>query len=37
MKNMDFLNDNIVMLFYQFLDKFVFELWKDVDWIIGLD
>lgn len=37
MKNMDFLNDNIVILFYQFFDKFVLELWKDVDCIIGLD
>ncbi|XP_019481098.1 PREDICTED: myosin-9 [Hipposideros armiger] len=37
MKNMDPLNDNIATLLHQSSDKFVSELWKDVDRIIGLD
>ncbi|KAM9674187.1 myosin-9 isoform 2-T2 [Trichechus inunguis] len=37
MKNMDPLNDNIATLLHQSCDKFVSELWKDVDRIIGLD
>ncbi|OCT83014.1 myosin-9 [Xenopus laevis] len=37
MKNMDPLNDNIATLLNQSSDKFVCELWKDVDRIVGLD
>ncbi|KAM4720712.1 myosin-9 [Rhinophrynus dorsalis] len=37
MKNMDPLNDNIATLLNQSSDKFVSELWKDVDRIVGLD
>ncbi|XP_029456202.1 myosin-10 isoform X2 [Rhinatrema bivittatum] len=37
MKNMDPLNDNVATLLHQSLDKFVAELWKDVDRIVGLD
>ncbi|XP_064139693.1 myosin-9 isoform X2 [Loxodonta africana] len=37
MKNMDPLNDNVATLLHQSSDKFVSELWKDVDRIIGLD
>ncbi|NXL48065.1 MYH9 protein, partial [Podilymbus podiceps] len=37
MKNMDPLNDNIATLLHQSVDKFVSELWKDVDRIVGLD
>ncbi|KAG1930685.1 myosin-10 [Pimephales promelas] len=37
MKNMDPLNDNVATLLNQSLDKFVSELWKDVDRIVGLD
>ncbi|XP_057276475.1 myosin-9 [Pezoporus wallicus] len=37
MKNMDPLNDNIATLLHQSSDKFVSELWKDVDRIVGLD
>ncbi|XP_041959713.1 myosin-9-like isoform X1 [Alosa sapidissima] len=37
MKNMDPLNDNVVSLLNQSSDKFVSELWKDVDRIVGLD
>uniref|UniRef100_A0A8C9THD4 Myosin heavy chain 10 n=1 Tax=Scleropages formosus TaxID=113540 RepID=A0A8C9THD4_SCLFO len=37
MKNMDPLNDNVATLLHQSADKFVAELWKDVDRIVGLD
>uniref|UniRef100_A0A8C9Z4M1 Myosin, heavy chain 10, non-muscle n=1 Tax=Sander lucioperca TaxID=283035 RepID=A0A8C9Z4M1_SANLU len=37
MKNMDPLNDNVATLLHQSTDKFVGELWKDVDRIVGLD
>uniref|UniRef100_F6QF55 Myosin, heavy chain 10, non-muscle n=1 Tax=Xenopus tropicalis TaxID=8364 RepID=F6QF55_XENTR len=37
MKNMDPLNDNVATLLHQSSDKFVGELWKDVDRIVGLD
>ncbi|XP_075689625.1 myosin-9 [Rhinoderma darwinii] len=37
MKNMDPLNDNIASLLNQSSDKFVSDLWKDVDRIVGLD
>ncbi|XP_034567306.1 myosin-9-like isoform X1 [Notolabrus celidotus] len=37
MKNMDPLNDNVTSLLNQSTDKFVSELWKDVDRIVGLD
>uniref|UniRef100_A0A8C7IN36 Myosin, heavy chain 10, non-muscle n=1 Tax=Oncorhynchus kisutch TaxID=8019 RepID=A0A8C7IN36_ONCKI len=37
MKNMDPLNDNVASLLNQSTDKFVAELWKDVDRIVGLD
>ncbi|XP_051996767.1 myosin-9-like [Xyrauchen texanus] len=37
MKNMDPLNDNVATLLNQSGDKFVSELWKDVDKIVGLD
>lgn len=37
MKNMDPLNDNIATLLNQSSDRFVSELWKDVDRIVGLD
>ncbi|XP_078426782.1 myosin-10-like [Cetorhinus maximus] len=37
LKNMDPLNDNVATLLHQSLDKFVAELWKDVDRIVGLD
>ncbi|KAM9784097.1 myosin-9-like isoform X1 [Syngnathus typhle] len=37
MKNMDPLNDNVATLLNQSTDKFVCELWKDVDRIVGLD
>ncbi|XP_077055719.1 myosin-9a [Siphateles boraxobius] len=37
MKNMDPLNDNVASLLNQSSDKFVSELWKDVDRIVGLD
>ncbi|KAI4888399.1 hypothetical protein NFI96_018868, partial [Prochilodus magdalenae] len=37
MKNMDPLNDNVTTLLNQSPDKFVSELWKDVDRIVGLD
>ncbi|GAA6072966.1 myosin-9-like, partial [Tachysurus ichikawai] len=37
MKNMDPLNDNVTMMLNQSSDKFVSELWKDVDRIVGLD
>ncbi|CAL8273387.1 unnamed protein product [Gadus morhua 'NCC'] len=37
MKNMDPLNDNVATLLHQSTDKFVTELWKDVDRIVGLD
>ncbi|XP_037112126.1 myosin-9-like isoform X2 [Syngnathus acus] len=37
MKNMDPLNDNVASLLNQSTDKFVCELWKDVDRIVGLD
>ncbi|XP_034023376.1 myosin-9-like [Thalassophryne amazonica] len=37
MKNMDPLNDNVATLLNQSADKFVSELWKDVDRIVGLD
>ncbi|XP_026203984.1 myosin-9-like isoform X1 [Anabas testudineus] len=37
MKNMDPLNDNVASLLNQSTDKFVCELWKDVDHIVGLD
>ncbi|XP_030062730.1 LOW QUALITY PROTEIN: myosin-9 [Microcaecilia unicolor] len=37
MKNMDPLNDNISTLLHQSSDKFVADLWKDVDRIVGLD
>ncbi|XP_018420207.1 PREDICTED: myosin-9 [Nanorana parkeri] len=37
MKNMDPLNDNVATLLNQSSDKFVNELWKDVDRIVGLD
>ncbi|KAM5148231.1 myosin-9 [Mantella aurantiaca] len=37
MKNMDPLNDNVATLLNQSSDKFVMELWKDVDRIVGLD
>uniref|UniRef100_A0A3Q0SWD7 Myosin-9 n=1 Tax=Amphilophus citrinellus TaxID=61819 RepID=A0A3Q0SWD7_AMPCI len=37
MKNMDPLNDNVATLLNQSTDKFVSELWKDVDSIVGLD
>ncbi|XP_062244041.1 myosin-10-like [Platichthys flesus] len=37
MKNMDPLNDNVATLLHQSTEKFVAELWKDVDRIVGLD
>ncbi|XP_056144693.1 myosin-9-like isoform X2 [Lampris incognitus] len=37
MKNMDPLNDNVATLLNQSTDRFVSELWKDVDRIVGLD
>ncbi|KAM4650637.1 LOW QUALITY PROTEIN: myosin-9 [Discoglossus pictus] len=37
MKNMDPLNDNVATLLNQSSDKFVSELWRDVDRIVGLD
>ncbi|XP_072339298.1 myosin-10 isoform X2 [Scyliorhinus torazame] len=37
LKNMDPLNDNVATLLHQSLDKFVAELWKDVERIVGLD
>ncbi|KAF4116440.1 myosin-9 isoform X1 [Onychostoma macrolepis] len=37
MKNMDPLNDNVATLLNQSTNKFVSELWKDVDRIVGLD
>uniref|UniRef100_A0A8C8GBM5 Myosin, heavy chain 10, non-muscle n=1 Tax=Oncorhynchus tshawytscha TaxID=74940 RepID=A0A8C8GBM5_ONCTS len=37
MKNMDPLNDNVATLLNQSTDKFVAELWRDVDRIVGLD
>uniref|UniRef100_A0A669ELS0 Myosin-9 n=1 Tax=Oreochromis niloticus TaxID=8128 RepID=A0A669ELS0_ORENI len=37
LKNMDPLNDNVATLLNQSTDKFVSELWKDVDSIVGLD
>uniref|UniRef100_A0A8C1NS27 Myosin-9 n=1 Tax=Cyprinus carpio TaxID=7962 RepID=A0A8C1NS27_CYPCA len=37
MKNMDPLNDNVASLLNQSTNKFVSELWKDVDRIVGLD
>merc|ERR1719419_559994 len=37
MKNMDPLNDDVATLLNQSTDKFVSELWKDVDRIVGLD
>ncbi|KAL1005916.1 hypothetical protein UPYG_G00065600 [Umbra pygmaea] len=37
MKNMDPLNDNVTTLLNQSTDKFVSELWRDVDRIVGLD
>nr|AAI70424.1 LOC398083 protein [Xenopus laevis] len=37
LKNMDPLNDNVATLLNQSSDKFVSELWKDVDRIVGLD
>ncbi|XP_058845755.1 myosin-10 isoform X1 [Acipenser ruthenus] len=37
LKNMDPLNDNVATLLHQSSDKFVAELWKDVDRIVGLD
>ncbi|XP_030639155.1 myosin-9a [Chanos chanos] len=36
-KNMDPLNDNVATLLNQASDKFVSDLWKDVDRIVGLD
>ncbi|KAM9305935.1 myosin-11 [Gastrophryne carolinensis] len=36
-KNMDPLNDNVTALLNQSSDKFVADLWKDVDRIVGLD
>uniref|UniRef100_V9K7Z7 Myosin-11 n=1 Tax=Callorhinchus milii TaxID=7868 RepID=V9K7Z7_CALMI len=36
-KNMDPLNDNITMLLNQSPDRYVGELWRDVDRIVGLD
>nr|DBA20280.1 TPA: hypothetical protein GDO54_015991 [Pyxicephalus adspersus] len=36
-KNMDPLNDNVTSLLNQSADKFVADLWKDVDRIVGLD
>ncbi|KAI4896321.1 hypothetical protein NFI96_020537, partial [Prochilodus magdalenae] len=37
MKNMDPLNDNVASLLNQSTDRFISELWKDVDRIVGLD
>lgn len=37
LKNMDPLNDNVATLLHQSTDKFVSDLWKDVDRIVGLD
>ncbi|XP_038639473.1 myosin-9-like isoform X3 [Scyliorhinus canicula] len=37
MKNMDPLNDNIASLLHQSSDKFIADLWRDVDRIVGLD
>ncbi|XP_032077799.1 myosin-9 [Thamnophis elegans] len=37
MKNMDPLNDNVATLLHQSSDKFVSDLWRDVDRIVGLD
>ncbi|XP_048868788.1 myosin-9a isoform X2 [Brienomyrus brachyistius] len=37
MKNMDPLNDNVATLLNQSSDKFISELWRDVDRIVGLD
>ncbi|XP_044158659.1 myosin-11 isoform X1 [Bufo gargarizans] len=36
-KNMDPLNDNVTSLLNQSSDRFVSDLWKDVDRIVGLD
>ncbi|XP_069761762.1 myosin-11 isoform X3 [Narcine bancroftii] len=36
-KNMDPLNDNVATLLNQSSDKYVAELWRDVDRIVGLD
>uniref|UniRef100_A0A8C6YK04 Myosin heavy chain 11 n=1 Tax=Naja naja TaxID=35670 RepID=A0A8C6YK04_NAJNA len=36
-KNMDPLNDNVTALLNQSSEKFVADLWKDVDRIVGLD
>ncbi|KAJ8363453.1 hypothetical protein SKAU_G00122840 [Synaphobranchus kaupii] len=36
-KNMDPLNDNVTTLLNQSSDKFVSDLWRDVDRIVGLD
>lgn len=36
-KNMDPLNDNVTSLLNQSSDKYVADLWKDVDRIVGLD
>ncbi|XP_048408723.1 myosin-11 isoform X3 [Stegostoma tigrinum] len=36
-KNMDPLNDNVASLLNQSSDKYVAELWRDVDRIVGLD
>uniref|UniRef100_A0A8C5SLI6 Myosin heavy chain 11 n=1 Tax=Laticauda laticaudata TaxID=8630 RepID=A0A8C5SLI6_LATLA len=36
-KNMDPLNDNVTSLLNQSSEKFVADLWKDVDRIVGLD
>ncbi|XP_072916621.1 myosin-11 isoform X1 [Hemitrygon akajei] len=36
-KNMDPLNDNVATLLNQSSDKYVGELWRDVDRIVGLD
>nr|KAF6416522.1 hypothetical protein HJG59_012676 [Molossus molossus] len=37
MKNMGLLRDNVTTLLHQSSDRFVAELWKDVDRIVGLD
>ncbi|XP_062891372.1 myosin-10-like isoform X2 [Mobula hypostoma] len=37
MKNMDPLNDNVASLLHLSTDRFVADLWKDVDRIVGLD
>ncbi|XP_061088621.1 myosin-9-like isoform X1 [Conger conger] len=36
-KNMDPLNDNVTTLLNQSSDKFISDLWRDVDRIVGLD